>query len=39
MKAIYYGRNYSQDQDEQLDTGQIIKHKIMSFSGTFTYTA
>jgi hypothetical protein len=35
MQALGYGRNYSQDQDEALDTG-IIKHKIMSFSGTFT---
>lgn len=37
MKSIYFDRNYSQDQDEILDTGQIIKHKIMSFTGTFTF--
>jgi hypothetical protein len=36
MKSIEFGRNYSMDSDEQLDTGQIIKHKIMSYSGTFT---
>ena len=36
MHSIEFGRNYSRDQDEQLDTGQIIKHKIMSYSGTFT---
>jgi len=35
MHNIDFGRNYSQDQDEQLDTGQIIKHKILSYSGTF----
>jgi len=35
MHAIEYGRNYSQDSDEQLDSGLIIRHKIMSFSGTF----
>jgi hypothetical protein len=36
MRALGYGRNYSNDQDEQLDTGQNIKHKIMSFTGIFT---
>ena len=36
MHSIEFGRNYSRDQDEVLDTGQIIKHKIMSYSGTFT---
>ena len=36
MHGIEFGRNYSRDQDEVLDTGQIIKHKIMSYSGTFT---
>ena len=36
MNAIGYGRNYSMDQDEKLDTGALIKHKIMSFTGTFT---
>lgn len=35
MQALGFGRNYSQDQDEVLDTGEIIKHKIMSFSNTF----
>lgn len=35
MQAIGYNRNYSNDQDERLETGTIIKHKIMSFSGTF----
>jgi hypothetical protein len=36
MKSIEFGRNFAQDQDEQLDSGQVIKHKIMSYSGTFT---
>lgn len=36
MNAIGFTRNYAQDQDEPLDTGVIIKHKIMSFTGTFT---
>lgn len=36
MKLIDFGRNYSMDQNEILDTGQIIKHKVMSYSGTFT---
>jgi len=36
MVAAGYTRNYSMDQDEQLDTGQIIKHKIASYSGNFT---
>jgi len=36
MHGIGYGRNYAMDQDEQLDSGDIIKHKIMSFSGIFT---
>lgn len=36
MKAAQFGRNYALDQDELLDTGQVIKHKIMSYSGTFT---
>ena len=35
MRSIGFGRNYALDQDERLDTGEIIKHKIMSFSGTF----
>ena len=35
MQALDFGRNYSQDQDEVLETGEIIKHKIMSFSNTF----
>ncbi len=36
MQLIGFGRNYAMDQDEQLDTGKIVKHKIMSYSGTFT---
>ena len=36
MRTINFGRNYSMDSDEMLDTGIIIKHKIMSYSGTFT---
>lgn len=36
MQSIGYCRNYSNDMSEVLDTGVIIKHKIMSFSGTFT---
>jgi hypothetical protein len=39
MQASGYTRNYSQDQDEQLETGVIVKHKILSFSGTFTTAA
>lgn len=35
MRIINFSRNYSMDQDEMLDTGQIIKHKILSFSGIF----
>jgi hypothetical protein len=37
MKTIGYGRNYSTDNDEVLDTGIKIFHKSMSFSGTFTF--
>lgn len=36
MHGIEYGRNYSRDQDEQLETGKIIRHKVMSFTGNFT---
>lgn len=36
MQALGYGRNYSMDQDEKLESGQTIKHKIMSFTGIFT---
>ena len=36
MHGIEFGRNYMQDQDELLDTGVTVKHKILSFSGTFT---
>lgn len=36
LHSIGFGRNYSIDRDEQLDTGQVIKHKIMSYTGTFT---
>jgi len=36
MQALGFGRNYAMDQDEQLDSGQVIKHKVLSYSGTFT---
>lgn len=36
MQAMGFGRNYAMDQDEQLETGAVIKHKIMSYSNTFT---
>jgi hypothetical protein len=36
MHTLGYGRNYSMDQDEKLESGQTIKHKIMSFTGIFT---
>lgn len=36
MHGIEFGRNYSMDQDEILDVGTVVKHKIMSFTGTFT---
>ena len=36
MNTIEYVRNYSRDEDEQLDSGVIIKHKIMSYTGNFT---
>ena len=39
MKTIMFGRNYSIDSDEILDTGEKIFHKSMSFSGTFTFVA
>jgi hypothetical protein len=32
MHSINFGRNYAQDQDEVLETGEKIKHKIMSFT-------
>lgn len=31
-----FTRNYAQDQDEILESGVVIKHKIMSFTGSFT---
>ena len=37
LKTVGFGRNYSIDNDEVLDTGQAIYHKSMSFSGTFTF--
>lgn len=36
LKSIGFTRNFAMDQDETLDTGVIIKHKIMSYSGNFT---
>lgn len=36
MKTIGYGRNNSNDLDEKLDSGQTVKHKIMSYSTTAT---
>jgi hypothetical protein len=35
MHSIEFGRNYAMDNDETLDTGQVIKHKILSFTGNF----
>ena len=36
MRTINFGRNYSMDSDEILDIGQVIKHKILSFSNTYS---
>ena len=36
MQGLEYSRNYSRDLDELLETGTVIKHKVMSFSGNFT---
>ena len=36
IKAAYFTKNYSGDQDEMLEVGTIVKHKIMSYSGTFS---
>ena len=36
MKTAYFTKNYSGDQDEMLERGTIVKHKIMSYSGTFS---
>lgn len=36
MTAIGYSRNNSHDADTQSETGATIKHKILSFTGTFT---
>jgi hypothetical protein len=36
MQALGYTRNYSMDQDEKLDSGKLVLHKVMSFTGTFT---
>ncbi len=35
MHTINFGRNYAQDQDEVLENGVVIKHKIMSFTSVF----
>ena len=37
MKTIGFGRNWANDNDEILETGERIYHKSMSFSGTFTF--
>ena len=39
MKTIEFGRNYAMDNDEVMDTGELIRHKSLSFSGTFTFVA
>ena len=36
MKSIDFGRNYAMDSDEILETGVVIKHKILSFSNTYS---
>ena len=36
MHVLGFGRNYANDQDEQLESGSIIKHKIMSYTTTYT---
>jgi hypothetical protein len=36
LKGIGLTRNFSMNQDEVLETNQVIKHKIMSYSGNFT---
>lgn len=35
LQTIDFTRNYFMDQDERLDTNEIIKHKIGSFTGNF----
>ena len=35
MKSINFGRNYAQDQDEVLENGIIVKHKILSYTSVF----
>jgi hypothetical protein len=32
MHTINFGRNYAKDQDETLENGIVIKHKILSFT-------
>lgn len=36
VKSLGFTRNYFMDQDERLDTNDIIKHKIGSFTGNFS---
>jgi hypothetical protein len=36
LKSIQFGRNYTQDQEEALETGEIIKYEVMSYTATFT---
>jgi len=35
FQALGYTRNYSQDLAETLETGKILRHKALSFTGTF----
>jgi predicted double-glycine peptidase len=35
MKSLDFARNYFNDQDETLETGETIKHKIGSYTGNF----
>ena len=39
MKTIEFGRNWVGDNDEILETGELIRHKSMSFAGNFTFVA
>lgn len=35
MKTIGFGRNFAMDEDDALENGTILKHKIMSYSNKY----
>jgi hypothetical protein len=35
MHSLGFGRNYSHDQDETLESGISIKHKVMSYTNKY----